>query len=240
MSIAPPAQTLASKVLPLEPGDEMTVREFRRRDAVTLDALKPELVEGFVHLAAATRFQHGNCQNIISTWLGNYCMETDGTDSASDATDRLDDRNEPRPDVAAFVTPNSGGRCRIDDEGYLAGPPELIAEIASSTETLDRGMKRRAYGQNGVDEYLVWRTRIGRIECYRRTGSELILLPPPDDGVFRSLSLPGLWLNLAAAVDRDRRSVHQTLLEGLATDKHAAFVSRLAEAKHRHESSDAG
>ena len=226
--------------MPLEPGDEMTAAEFRRRNAVTSEDLRAELVEGFVYMSAAVRTAHGGPHSLMIGCLEIYCGETPGLDCLADATDRLDDENEPRPDVAAFIEPGYGGRCRIDRQGYLTGGPQFICEIAASTEFLDRGMKRRVYQRHGVEEYLVWRTRREFIETYRLIDGDLVLVDADADGIYRSRIFPGLWLDLAAAVGKDRRRLHRTLREGIETDEHAAFVSRLAEAKHRHESSDAG
>ena len=43
-------------------------------------------------------------------------------------------------------------------EEYVAGAPELIAEIAVSSVSYDLHDKLRAYHRNGVREYLVWRS----------------------------------------------------------------------------------
>ena len=45
---------------------------------------------------------------------------------------------------------------RVNDDGYLAGPPELIVEVAASSASIDLRDKRQACCLNGVREYLVW------------------------------------------------------------------------------------
>lgn len=59
----------------------------------------------------------------------------------------------------------------------------------------------------------------------RDNGFELQSLP--DDGIYRSETFPGLWLNAAAMLQRDGKSVMRVLNEGLATAEHAAFVTQL-------------
>jgi Uma2 family endonuclease len=44
-------------------------------------------------------------------------------------------------------------RPRVNDDGYLASPPELIVEVAVSSASIDLRDKRRAYCRNGVREY---------------------------------------------------------------------------------------
>ena len=53
--------------------------------------------------------------------------------------------------------PEHGDVTRVTEEGYLAGPPELIVEVAASSASIDLRDKRRAYCRNGVREYVVWR-----------------------------------------------------------------------------------
>jgi hypothetical protein len=49
-----------------------------------------------------------------------------------------------------------------------------------------------------------------------------------SDGVFRSEVFPGLWLDAAALLRRDRRRLLSVLRQGLNTTEHATFVTRLA------------
>ncbi|MEM9587177.1 MAG: Uma2 family endonuclease [Planctomycetota bacterium] len=222
------ASTSSFKLAALEPGDRMNATEFRRRDSVTSDRYKTELIEGVVHMAAAVRVEHGRCQGLIAGLLNEYCSETPGTDTAADATARLDEANEPQPDVSAFIVAECGGRTRIDDDGYLVGGPELLVEVSHATDAVDRGIKRRVYELHGVAEYAVWRIGLGLIEWYRLRDDQLVLTPPDDDGVYRSNVLPGFWLNVAAAVAINRVAVLETLRQGLASPQHATFVDHLA------------
>ena len=49
-----------------------------------------------------------------------------------------------------------------------------------------------------------------------------------------SFDFPGLWLDTAALIRGDRAAVVRTLQDGLASDEHTAFVTRLEEAAHDH------
>jgi hypothetical protein len=54
------------------------------------------------------------------------------------------------------------------------------------------------------------------------------LIPPGNDGIFRSLIFPGLWLDPAALWRRDLKGMLAILQQGLATPEYAAFAARLA------------
>jgi Uma2 family endonuclease len=57
-------------------------------------------------------------------------------------------------------------RPRVNDDGYLAGPPELIVEVAASSASIDLRDKRRACCRNGAREYLVWLAAEARLEWF--------------------------------------------------------------------------
>ena len=56
------------------------------------------------------------------------------------------------------------GQARIDEDGYVDGAPELVAEIAASSASIDLHAKRNAYRRNWVQEYLVWRTLDAQVD----------------------------------------------------------------------------
>jgi len=193
------------------------------------DCKKAELIEGVVYVPSPARLRHGQPQSRLITWIGNYVDATPGTDYADNATNRLDSENEPQPDVALFIDPDCGGQTRVSDDGYLTGPIEFIAEVSVSSVALDRGPKLRTYERHGVRGYLIWRVDDELLEWYVLRDDGFELQPIPEDGIYRSETFPGLWLNAAAMLRRDGKSVMNTLNDGLASDDHADFLPRLVE-----------
>lgn len=61
-----------------------------------------------------------------------------------------------------------------------------------------------------------------------RSGQFVPLPPDPTDGLLKSETFPGLWLDPAALVRRDLAAVLATLSRGLATPEHAAYTRQLA------------
>ena len=161
------------------------------------------------------------------TWAGMYRVGTPGVLGGGDATIRLDLDNEPQPDVCLLIDPARGGKARIDEDGYIEGAPEFVAEVAASTVSHDLGPKLNAYRRNGVGEYLVWRVQDTAIDWFVLREGRFDRLLPDADGVTRSVVFPGLWLDTAALLTSDLVRVHAVLRDGIASPTHTAFLTSL-------------
>lgn len=189
---------------PLENGDRLTRAEFERRYAAMPEHVRAELVEGVVIIASPVRFTvHGQQHYDLITWSGIYRAGTPGVLGGDTTTVRLDLDNEPQPDVCLLIDPARGGKVRIDEDGYINGAPELVAEVAASTVSHDLGPKLNAYQRNGVGEYLVWRVQDAAIDWFVFREGRFDRLLPDADGITRSVVFPGLWLDAAALLSGD-------------------------------------
>jgi Putative restriction endonuclease len=201
---------------PLENGDRLSRAEFERRYEAMPDGYKAELIEGIVYMAAALRFKsHGRPHGRMMTWLGTYEAETIGVEIADNTSVRLDDVNDPQPDIALLLDPDLGGQTRITDDDYIEGPPELIAEIAASTVSIDLGSKKDSYERNGVQEYLVWRVLDEVIDWFVLQDGHYVERLPDEDGITRSRIFPGLWLDRSALIAGDMKQVLTVLHLGI-------------------------
>ncbi len=219
---------------PLQSGDHLTRAEFERRYEAMPHVKKVELIEGVVYMPSPVRFvQHGNPHAILIGWLFTWCVQTPGVEPGSNATVRLDEENEPQPDLCMFLRPALGGQARLDEDGYIDGAPEFVAEVAASTVSIDLHAKLRAYRRNRVREYLVWRVEDEAIDSFVLRNDQYERLAPTPTGHYESEVFPGLWLDAAALVRRDIAQVLQVLQQGLASPEHAAFVARLQQAAAR-------
>jgi Uma2 family endonuclease len=216
---------------PLESGDRLTRAEFERRYSAQPESKKAELVEGVVYVASPVRVrQHGEPHSHIIIWAGTYFVATPGTKISDNVTLRLDEDNEPQPDVALWIDQPAGGRAHISPDDYLAGAPELIIEIAASTAAYDLHDKRNAYRRNGVQEYLVMLPYEQQTIWYSWHEGRYHELPADEAGIIRSGVFPGLWLHPQRFWAGDLAGVLAVLQQGLQTPDHAAFVQRLAGA----------
>ena len=136
----------------LQAGDHLTRIEFERRYAAMPKVKKAELIEGVVYMPSPVSHQeHGGPHFNVVSWLGLYCSGTPAVEGGDNSTVRLDLENEPQPDVFLRIRPKFGGQSR-DEDTYVAGPPELIAEVSASSASYDLHEKLRAYQRNGVRE----------------------------------------------------------------------------------------
>lgn len=190
--------------LPLENGDRMRSGEFLRRYEAMPEVKKAELVEGKVFMGSPVRADlHAEPDGLIQLWLGTYAAHAPGVRLYPNATLLLDADNTFQPDAMLCLAAERGGRTRINAKGYLSGPPELVAEIAASTASLDLQDKLHVYRRCGVPEYLVWRTAENQFDWFVLEEEEYRPLTAGADGWLRSRVFPGLVLDVPALLARD-------------------------------------
>jgi Uma2 family endonuclease len=226
-STLPPRNSIPSRPPPLENGDRLAWSEFNRRWEAMPHVKKAELINGVVHMPAALRHeQHGRPHMLLSALLGTYALLTPGVDFSDNATLILDGENAPQPDLLLRIDPAAGGRSHIDADGYLEGPPELIAEVAASSASIDLNAKLAMYQRHGVPEYLVWRVLDGALDWFvLRHGAYAQL--PASEGILRSAQFPGLWLDPINLVRLDGAPLLDLIRRGCASPEHSAFVTKL-------------
>jgi Uma2 family endonuclease len=216
-------------VPPLETGDRLTAREFERRYDAMPGLKKAELIDGVVYVPSPTRWDlHAVQHQALSAWLGTYWAHTLGVQAGQSATLRLDMENEPQPDLSLIILPSCGGQAAIDEDRYIVGAPELVAEIAASTASLDMNAKFRLYLRSQVREYIVWRVLDDAIDWFVHRGGEFQQLARDSAGIIKSEIFPGLCLDSEAMIKLDLPRVLKVLQEGICSPEHSVFVAKLA------------
>ena len=135
--------------------------------------------------------RHGEPHSTLGGWLFLYRARTRGVRLADNASVRLGLGNMPQPDCLLFISPACGGQVRIDEDDYVNGAPDLVAEVAAGSIHCDLNGKFQAYPREGFCEYMIWR----RSSTVRLIGSSLReagyeKLAPDEDGIFRTRSFP--------------------------------------------------
>jgi Uma2 family endonuclease len=196
-----------AKVRPrLESGDRMTRFEFHRRYEANPQVKKAELVEGVVYVPSPlSANRHGDPHALVMLWLGTYWRKHREVQPSDNATVLLDGDNEVQPD--ACLRRVEGGTSRLDERGFIEGPPELIVEIAASSVSIDLHDKMDAYRRNGVREYVVWRVDDGAVDWFRLEDGTFVRVEPGADRVIESSQFRGLRLNVAALLAGDAEAV---------------------------------
>jgi Uma2 family endonuclease len=212
-------------------GDRMTQAEFHRRYEAYPEDVKFELIGGIVYMAAPLRRPHGTYHPELSAVLWLYTGGTPGVEVADNATTILGEESEPQPDLLLRLLTEFGGQSDVNDDEYLVGPPELVAEIAHSSRALDLHQKKDDYRQAGVLEYLVFCVEEKELHWFHfKSGRQIT---PDAQGIFRSRVFPGLWIDGAALAARHSARLMEVIQQGLASREHAAFVKRLQAARRK-------
>ena len=213
----------------LQSGDHLDSDEFERRYNAMPGVKKAELIEGVVYMPSPVRqTQHGRPHGHLATWLGSFEASTPGVQMGDDSTLRLDTKNRPQADGLLMIDPALGGQARLVD-GYIVGAPELLAEVAASTVSMDMNTKLEVYRRCKAREYLVWRIEDGEVDWFVLRCGRFVKLTPVD-GVLRSETFPGLWLDPVALAGMNLARVLEVGRLGVASPEHAAFVARLEAA----------
>jgi len=202
-----------SRPLLLENGECMHSREFLRRYDRMPQVKKAELIEGVVYMGSPVSVHHAKPDGVIQAWLVTYASRHPETEALTNSTVILDAENTVQPDALLRRLPEHGGLTRVNEDGYLTGPPELIVEVAASSASIDLRDKRRAYCRNGVREYLVWVVSEGRVEWFILEDDEYVPQQPDAPGLLHSRVFPGLRLPVASLLACDTAKVLAALTE---------------------------
>jgi hypothetical protein len=227
-------RTRPRKVLPpLTAGEHLDQPTFHERYEAMPPETRAELVDGVVYMPSPMRHDHGQESRVVAGWLDNYQRLTPGVDGGDGSTLRLDLRAEPLADHHLRIPAAAGGQSHIDEEGYIAGAPELVAEVARSTRSFDLNAKKADYERAGVREYLVVELDPNRVHWFVRRGDKFEDLSAGPDGIFRSEAFPGLWLDPRALYAQDRDRLYRVLKRGIRSADHAAFAARVAPPRRK-------
>lgn len=232
MNVMPPRTGPAKNGVPLlANGDRMSQPEFHRRYEACPAHEKFELIGGTVYMASPLRRPHGAYHVQLSGVLFLYQGGTPGVEVLDNTTVILGEESEPQPDLALRIAAECGGQSRVNEEEYLEGPPELLAEVAYSSRAIDMNQKRQDYERAGVLEYLVLSIEGPELHWFHFPSGDRVR--PNRSGVSRSLVFPGLWVHVPALLAQDGPRLIEVLQQGLASRPHAAFVRRVQAARRK-------
>lgn len=225
-----PASAVA-RPIPLEAGDHLDQKSFHARYEAMPSTAKAELIGGVVYMMSPMKNPHGRHTREVSFWLRTYELSTPCVEGGDGLTTILGHDSEPQPDACLYVRPENGGRVRINDDGFTVGTPELIVEVASSTESYDLHAKKRDYEAAGVCEYVVVALRQKQVFWFVLRDAGFETFEAGSDGIYRSEVFPGLWLDPQSLLDLDGRRIQTVLQQGLDSPEHAKFLRKLCAAR---------
>lgn len=157
ISRSPPAHD--DELPPLRIGDRLLREEFYRRWDAMPGLKHAERLGRVVSMAASVLCKHhGRPHSHVVMWIGQYEAKTPGVEGGDNSTLQFGPDDDAQADAYLLVLPECGGHCRFTDDDYLEGGPELVVEVSSSSVPRDLKKKLPLYRENGVREYVVWKT----------------------------------------------------------------------------------
>jgi len=165
-----------------------------------------EWVNGEVVMMAPVSDEHSGDQVFLLKILGSF---VDAYDLGELRTEPFQMKTGPKlpgrsPDIL-FVAKKNVSRLK---KKHLEGPADLVVEIISPrSQAIDRGEKYYEYEAGGVREYWLIDPLRKKAEFYLLGRDGLYHLAPIKDGIFHSVVLKGLWLEVAWLWQKPRPSV---------------------------------
>jgi Uma2 family endonuclease len=137
---------------------------------------------------------------------------------------KIDELNGLEPDVG-YVRPE---RKQLVEEEFMVGGPDLAVEIVSrDSKSRDYGEKRQLYESAGVTEYWIVDPIQRRVEFLRLTDGGYEPVPLEDNRIFRTVVIPGFWLNvewlLANKVPRAYHCLEKILASGKKSSRRKKY-----------------
>lgn len=218
----------------LEIGATMNADEFHQLYLAYPDDTRFELIDGVVFMASPLFAPHARITLALATHFGNYLGITEGVDGGDNGSIRLDNLDEVQPDAHLRIKQEFGGQSSLllndkGEETYISGAPELVAEVANSSRSIDFGAKLHAYRRSGVREYIVANLRDNEVRWFILADKSEIA--PDEHGVMRSNIMPGLWLDPLALMQCNTKRLLELTMQSKESDEHQAFVAKLAQSQ---------
>jgi Uma2 family endonuclease len=126
--------------------------------------------------------------------------------------------------------PEYGGQSKNTYDDYIVGAPELVAEIANSSKSIDLHLKLKRYEKFGVHEYLVYCLNPQQLHFFNlqsKPRKDLVI----SNGIYKSTVFPGLWIDVDALFAMNLQRSIEVLHEGISDADHASFIQQLRNSK---------
>jgi Putative restriction endonuclease len=211
-------------------GQRLDQPTFHARYQAMPPGTRAELINGVVLMPSPVGPDHGLAQFPMVAWLSFYIENTPGTEGMDNTSTAMGLKSEPQPDILLRIATECAGRTKTERR-FVAGVPELLAEISHTSRYTDLGPKFDDYERVGVLEYIVRAIEPDEVHWFVLREGRLVDLEPGADGIYRSIVFPGLWLDPEALLTGDTRRLRAVVEMGCSTPEHAEFVARLAAAR---------
>jgi hypothetical protein len=148
----------------------------------------------------------------------------------------LDESTRIVPGLIAQVNHGRLKQCEATEEGFL-GPPNFVLDVFDGSESSEYKFRRTAFEKAGVTEYVAIINDDDGQACHwnRHDGNEFQVIDPDENGVIKSMALPGLWFSTTFAKDQDRWSLVTIVEYGMTRLGHHEFMETIWHKEGRKE-----
>ena len=191
----------------------VTVEEFF---ALIPDGQKADLIDGVIYVASPDSLRSNTLESFLLRLLEEYNEHKGcgGRIVHSRFAFELSSHRAPEPDVAYIARE----RLHLFTETRMKGGPDIAVEIvARESRDRDYNVKKQMYRDAGVTEYWIFDPLGGRYEFHRLVNAQYQLVPLESGTIFRSLVLPGFWLDVNWLLSDPLPAASQCLKQILAT-----------------------
>ena len=177
---------------PVTPPLRMTYEEFLG----WADGMRAEWVDGEVIVMSPASNPHQSLMAFLGALLLHFAEENQlGRIFLAPFQMKLSTRPSGREPDLLFISKEKLSNLK---QNYLDGPADLVVEIVSpDSQARDRGDKFYEYEEAGVLEYWILDQTRKRTEFYHLGDDGTFkLIHPEENGIYRSKTLEGLWLQV--------------------------------------------
>ena len=184
--------------------------------ALVGDGQKADLIDGVIYMASPDTRISNTLGGFIYQLIEGYitARNIDGFTFISRFACKINELRAPEPDVG-YVRPEHGHRVH---DRHMEGGPDIAVEIVSrDSKSRDYSEKRQLYESAGVTEYWIVDPIQRRVEFLRLTDGGYEPVPLEDNRIFRTVVIPGFWLDVEWLLARQVPRGYVCLKKILAT-----------------------
>ena len=147
----------------------------------------------------------------------------------------LDPETRIVPGIVAQVNHGRLKQCDATEEGFK-GPPNFVFDVFGSDELEQYESRKTSFERFGVTEYVVLIADEHQTCNWNRLdGKKFVAVDPDENGIIKSMALPGLWFSTNHAEKKDCWTLVDLVERGITRLGHHEFMETIWHKEGRKE-----
>jgi hypothetical protein len=159
--------------------------------------------------------------------INYYRLSTPGLYVCVHVPVALDENTRLIPGLIAQVNKGRFKQCNPGTYEYFAGPPNFVFDVFGDDHREAYAYRRACFERSGVIEYVAWPTASTLPIWNRLVNERFQEIKEDEEGLIKSVALPGLWIPIKPLKNRDWWSVMATISRGITRREHHAFMATI-------------